>query len=151
MTPNEQLEVFRSALDACRERRFGDASNMLRLLVAGGSDDPRHLSFYGLMLIRSGRSKLEGIDYCRRAVALGRRHPQLQVNLARAYCASGQPTRAAQVLRQGLRGSRGAEPLLLRELERLSPRGKPVLGSLDRDHVLNKYLGRFRSRFQRAG
>ena len=151
MTPKERHEVFRNALDACRERRFDEACNMLRLLIAGGSGDPRHLSFYGLTVIRSGRSKREGIECCRRAAALGRRQPELQVNLARAYSASGQPTRAAQVLRQALRTSRVPEPLLLSELERLSPRSKPVFGSLDRNHVLNKYLGRFRSRFQRAG
>ena len=151
MTPKEELKLFRGALDACRERRFGDAANMLRLLVAGGSDDPRHLSFYGLTLVHSGRSKVEGIDYCRRAAARGRRQPQLQMNLARAYCASGQPRRAVQVLRQALRTSSAPEPTLLKELQRLSPRGKPVLGSLDRDHLLNKYLGRFRSRLQRAG
>ena len=151
MTPDEQLKVFRGALDACKERRFGEASNMLRLLVHAGSNDPRHLSFYGLMLARSGRSKVEGIEYCRRAAALGRNQPQLLVNLAHAYCASGQLNRAVQVLRQASRTAVVPDPVVLNELERLSPRGRPVFGSLDRNHVLNKYLGRFRSRFQRAG
>ena len=62
-----------------------------------------------------------------------------------------QITRAVQVLRQTLRTSRVPDRVVMKELERLSPRGKPVLESLDRNHVLNKYLGRFRSRFQRAG
>ena len=149
MNAQERLRVFRSGLQACRDRRFGEARNKFRLLVADGSRDPHHVSFYGLLLARDRCTVRDGIELCQRAVTLGGGEPQLYLNLARAYTAGGLRMRAVKVLRQGLRYSKTHRGLQ-REIQRLSPRGDPVLGSLSRNNVLNKYLGRFRSKLRDA-
>jgi hypothetical protein len=100
--------------------------------------------------VRDKRTIREGLEQCQRAVALGSGEPQLYLNLARAYSSTGRRLLAVQVLRQGLRVAR-PHPALQRELNRLSPRSKPVVAVLSRDHVLNKYLGRVRARLGRAG
>ena len=150
MKNQERDLLFRSAREAFRARRYEEASKKLRRLTAAGSREPAHLALYGVTLVQDARTRREGIDVCQRAIRLGCREPELYLGLARAYFAMGSRLRAVQVLRQGLRGSeRPVE--LLREIQRLSPRGKPVLGAFDRDHPLNKYLGRVRARLGGGG
>lgn len=145
MDVQERDRLYRSALESYRARRYEEASRKLARLTATGTRDPKHLSLYGMTLVRDSRTRREGIELCQRAIGWGCRDPVVYLNLSRAYFAMGSRLRAIQVLRQGLRSSVGNAELL-REIERLSPRGKPVLALFHRDHVLNKYLGRVRAR-----
>ena len=149
MDEQERDRIFQSALADFRSERYLDASKKMRLLVADGSQSPEHLSLYGLTLAHNKRTCREGIELCQRAVRLGRGRARLQLNLARAYVATGSRLRGIQALRQGLR-SGGHNPLLARELQRLSPRRSPVIGGLHRDHLINRYLGRVRARLGRS-
>ena len=145
VTLEEKNTVYRKALVACRSGRSADALKLLRGLVASGSNHPRHLSLYGVLLATAGHKRSEGMKYCERALLLGQDDAQNYLNLARVHKFSGHKGKAIYVLRKGLQVI-GSHPGLQREIERLSPRRGPVLGSLHRDHVVNKYLGRVRAR-----
>ena len=140
--------VFRSAVGDYRAGRLNQAAAKSRRLVEDGSNDPRHLSFCGLLVATVNGRVQEGLKLCERAVDLGFADPQVFLNLARLHSSVRRRSRAVNVLRKGLR-TEPDHPGLLREIQRLSPRNKPPLGSLNRDHLLNKYLGLFRARFQR--
>ena len=132
--------VFRSAVGDYTGGRRNQAAAKFRRLVKDGSNDPRHLSFCGLLVATVDGRVQEGLKLCERALDLGFTDPWVHLNLARLHYLVGRRSRAVQVLRTGLH-MEPDHPGLLREIQRLSPRNKPPLGFLDRDHVLNKYLG----------
>ncbi len=141
--------VFRNAFaDYTGGRREQAAVKFFRL-VKDGSNEPRHLSFCGLLMATVKGQIQDGIKLCERAVDLGFSDPLVHLNLARLHYTVGRRTNAVKVLRKGLRFKPG-HPGMLREIQRLSPRSKPPLGFLDRDHALNKYLGARRRTQRRA-
>ena len=75
--------------------------------------------------------------------------PDVYLNLGRLYWQSGQQERALTVLRKGLRSAARGAPSILRELERLNPRSRPVVPPLDRNNPVNKGLGKLRAWVQR--
>ena len=141
--------VFRNAVaDYSGGRREQAAVKFFRL-VKDGSNEPRHLSFCGLLMATVKGQVQDGIKLCERAVDLGFSDPLVHLNLARLHYTVGRRTNAVKVLRNGLRCNPD-HPGMLREIQRLSPRSKPPLGFLDRDHALNKYLGARRRTRRRA-
>ncbi|NIL99984.1 MAG: hypothetical protein GTN89_12465 [Acidobacteria bacterium] len=136
----ERETVFKSAVADYTGGRCKQAAVKLRNLIEDGSNDPRHLSMLGIVTAKQDGNVREGLQLCERAVDLGFTDPWVHLNLARLNLSIGRRTRAVEVLRRGLRAQPG-HPGMLREIQRLSPRGKPPIGFLDRDHALNRYLG----------
>jgi len=139
---HKQMEFgFRQAMASLKGGEIHEAASQLRDLVYSGSTDPRHLTFCGLLMATlEGRMK-EGLALCEQALQLGFSDPDVYLNLARLYSLSGQPQRAVITLRKGMRAIRPQHPIIMRELDRLSPRSAP-LSTLHRDNVLNKNLGK---------
>jgi hypothetical protein len=129
--------------------RGAEARTRLEELLRDGSPDPRHLSYYGLVLAVHDRDLRQGVALCERALLLAGDDPQLHLNLAQAYERTGRRSRALAVLRRAIRAHPHHRPLL-REVQRLSPRRPPVIGSLGRNHALNRVLGKLRARYSRA-
>ena len=140
MDMRQRDAMFQSAFEDFRGGRLSQAATKLCRLVEDGSNEPRHLSFCGLLMATVNGRVREGLELCERALDLGFTDPWVHLNLARLHLSVGRRTRAAHVLRNGLR-MQPDHPGLLRELQRISPRSKPPLGFLDRDHALNRYLG----------
>ena len=140
MDLNQREAVYRSAVGDYTGGRQSQAAAKFLRLVKDGSNDPRHLSFCGLLKATLNGKVEEGLTLCERALDLGFTDPWIHLNLARVHCAAGRVSRAVEVLRKGIRMLPGHQGLL-REIQRLSPRNKPPLGFLDREHVFNKYLG----------
>ena len=84
----------------------------------------------------------EGARACRKAIDEQPYVGQWYVNLATVYEKSRRKDEAVDVLRRGLVAENGHRELLSM-LKKLQPRRKPVIGSLDRDHPINKLLGMF--------
>ena len=140
MDLNQREAMFRSAVGDYTGGRQSQAATKFLRLVKDGSNDPRHLSFCGLLEATLNGKVDEGIKLCERALDLGFTDPRIHLNLARVHCSVGRVSKAVDVLRNGMRTLPG-DAGLLREIQRLSPRNKPPLGFLNREHVLNKYLG----------
>jgi len=140
MDMRQRDAMFQSAFGDFRGGRLSQAATKLSRLVEDGSNDPRHLSFCGLLMATVNGRVREGLELCERAMDVGFIDPLVHLNLARLHHSVGRRTRAARVLRKGLQMAPD-HPGLLQEIKRISPRAKPPLGFLDRDHALNRYLG----------
>lgn len=153
MTSEDRTRLFQTALRAYRRRIMLQAFEGFRRLVEDGSSDPRHLSYYGLLLaIVKGRVR-EGLELCESALETAFYDPEMYLNLARLHFRTGWKSQAVKVLRNGLRIDPG-DPDLLQEIRRVSPRSDRPLSFFDRDHFLNHHLGRLRgwlrNRLERA-
>jgi len=148
MTHQQMQSGFLRAMASYKGGRTHDAASQLQDVVYSGSTDPQHLSFCGLLTATvEGRVK-EGLALCRDALELGFSDPDVYLNLARLYSLSGQRKRAVNILRKGFHAVDGQHPGIISELDRLSPRSKP-LSTLHRDNVLNKHLGKLRAWVQK--
>jgi len=125
------------------ELQFADA--LIARLLEQGSNNPVHLSYAGLLRVLAQRDVKKGLEMCEQAVILGAFDPVVFLNLARLHVATGFRTQAVTTLRQGLRVHSG-DPVLLDEIERLSPRRPRVIEGLDRAHPANRVLGKLASR-----
>ena len=130
---------FKQGLLLCRKGKIADAATIFRQIIETGSEEPLHLSYYGLVTATVHGSRREGLDYCRRAMQYDSSEPDVVRNLARLYEIGGENHKAIKTLRQGLR-SNPSHPKLLNQINRLSPRKTPPLSMVDRDNVLNKHL-----------
>jgi tetratricopeptide (TPR) repeat protein len=81
----------------------------------------------------------DAISLCRQALEEDPGNSLHYLHLGRIYAMAGQRTKAMTILRQGLQCEDNAA--LLRELTLLGERKEPVFRSLERSHLLNKFLG----------
>jgi predicted Zn-dependent protease len=145
MDAQERAFLFESAMEDYRARLFTFSARTLRRLVDDGSVEPFHLSYCGLLTAMTRRQAEDSIALCRRAVEKdGRRHSELYWNLARVLAIHRRRGEAVSILEQGL-ALHPDDPRLRRELQKLVPRAKPVIGLLPRRHPLNKFFGIARS------
>ena len=126
----EALAFFNGAVEI--ERRFG-------------SDRPqaRYLSYYGLCLSYTNGDPHEAVRACREAATLEGYRPEVCWNLGQVLLHLGRRAEAYQALQRGLRMQPG-HPGILKDLEKMGQRKRPVLPFLQRSHPINIWLGRLR-------
>jgi predicted Zn-dependent protease len=149
MHKTDQDGVFQQSVQAYRLGRLDEAARGFRGLVDSGTIDPLHQSFHGLMLALRENRRQEGRELCERALVLSPDRPEAYLNLARVYKTMGWKRRSIDTLRRGL-SARPKDPALLREIRHASPRRKPPFATLERDHPLNKFLGKLQARLASA-
>ncbi len=130
---------FKRGLGLCRKGQVVDAAVVFRDLIESGSEEPLHLSYHGLLTATVHGLRREGLQYSQRAMQFGASEPDVASNLARLYELNGQPRKAVETLRRGLRENPG-HARLVGQIDRLSPRKKPPLSMVDRNHAINKHL-----------
>jgi len=148
MNLQERQATFNKAIACYRFGRTEESRHELRRLVDDGSCDPKHLSFYGLVVATSEGKVMEGLEFCERALTLDYYNPEMHLNLAHVYAAGGSRERAVHTLLRGLRLA-PKDLRLHHEIRRLRPRSRPVVAFLRRSHPLNKYLGLARHRLSK--
>ncbi len=141
--------VFKRAIASYHQGHPHRAARELRLLIEDGSADPRHLSYYGLLIAITEKKVREGSILCMQAVEEAFYDSAMYLNLATLYSRSGKRNQAKAVLLKGLHMD-PEDPALLREISRVNPRSIPPLRFLSRKHPLNKYLGLARTRLFRT-
>ncbi len=107
-------------------------------------NDPFAMSYYGRAVAEVQHQYQQGIVFCEEAVRRMGPHPDLLVNLARAYLAAKNKREAVRALRRAM--ARGVSPAAQAELVALGIRRRPVIPFLPRGFFLNKYLGLLRHR-----
>lgn len=137
--------VFRRALADYRLGRLRESYQGFRCLVDEGSNEPKHLSYCGLLMAAAEGKVREGRALCERALTLDFYDPEVHLNLSQVHLRGGQQDHAVQVLLRGIRII-PRDPRLVREISRLNPRSAPVLSFLERRNPVNKYLGKARAR-----
>lgn len=148
-TAEERREHERQAIERCRRGDWKDGvAELERLLTtpaerAAQALSPLGLSCLGLGWIRLRRQSREGLAFCEQAAKRDFYQPEILLNLAEAYLASGQRGRAAGAVGRGLKiDPDHAE--LLDLARRLGRRRRPVFGALPREHPINKVAGKIR-------
>ncbi|HEY4485896.1 MAG TPA: tetratricopeptide repeat protein [Nitrospiria bacterium] len=139
-----------------REGNFRESLIYFRRIMAHyaegrGEDVPaKVLSYYGLVLGLGENRLQEAVTYCTMAIKKEFYHPEYYVNLSRIFQKANRRASAVDVLYKGLKVD-GQDKAIHSELLKLGVRQKPVIRFLDREHVVNKYLGLLRSRLISGG
>ncbi len=141
--PNESTDqIFSHGLDFLKRNRLTEASNAFRRAFKQDPENPQYLSYYGLIVSLVDDNFQDGINFCRAAIYRAAYEPQLYINLCRVYSKAGQRKKALEALVEGLNNAENHDPLRM-EMKRMGVRRKPTIRFLDRDHILNKAIGRF--------
>jgi tetratricopeptide (TPR) repeat protein len=137
--PNNQAEEnFIKGLQA-----YSNGHEYLALVCFENAADlekaPLYCSYLAFCLAKVRGQYCKAIDLCGEALEKESSNSVHYVNLGRIYELSNQREKALETLRQGLQYQRKNE--VLRELEKLGTRGKPIFPFLKRGNPLNKYCG----------
>lgn len=98
-----------------------------------------YLSYLGLAKVMTGDET--GVDYCRRSAHFEKYNGNLYHNLALVELKLGNRKRAVEAIQGGLSIEKDNRQLL--QLRRdIGTRRNPVLACLNRDHILNRVLGK---------
>ena len=143
-------EVFSQGLEYLRKNRIPEAANAFRRAFKMDPDDPRYLSYYGLILALAEGNLQDAINFCRAAILRAAYEPEFYLNLCKVYSQGGQRKKALETLLEGMNFD-NENVLLKMEFKRLGSRRKPLISFLSRDHVLNKSLGRITYKLRKNG
>ena len=108
-----------------------------RAFVLGSS--PAYSSYLGFCIAKERGQFKKGMFLCRDALEKEPDNPVHYLNLGRIHLAAGDKGEAIKVLRQGL--AHGANQELVGLLNSIGTRKPPVIASLSRENLINKYLG----------
>jgi len=136
---DELGKKFKQGLRMCRKGEVAKAAALFRQVIDSGSEEPLHMSYYGLLTATVHGRRRQGLRLCECAMAYDPSEPDVVSNLARLYELCGDKDKAIQTLRRGLRVT-PRHPRLLGQINRLSPRKEPPLSMVDRDNALNKHM-----------
>ena len=139
MNRDDLNKKFRQGLGLCRKGKVAEAAVLFRQIIESGSEEPLHISYYGLLTAAVHGRRREGLRLCERAMHFDQSEPDVVSNLARLYEICGENLKAIKTLRRGLRAT-PRHPRLLRQINRLSPRKRAPLSMVDRGNTLNKHL-----------
>lgn len=109
------------------------------------------ISWLGLSIARAKKGDLRPAEMlCLEAIEKEYYIPNYYRNLSEVYLIWDKKPEAIQVLKKGLRSTKGDE-LLVNELKKLGVRRKPPIPFLERSHPLNILIGRRRYRMATSG
>ena len=113
------------------------------------NSNPLYLSYLGLSIAAAEKKWDHAEEMCLSAVRLDRTQPQLYLNLAEFYSLAGKKADAVETLLAGM-SEAGRDARLIKFLRKLGVRRPPVVPFLDRDHFVNRQLGKLRYRLLRS-
>lgn len=101
---------------------------------------PALKSYLGFCLAKERRQFKRAIAMCREATTSEPMNSHFWLNLGRVCLLAGQKRPAIKAFRRGLKVNCNQQ--IVEELKRLGLRKTPVFSSLDRDHFLNRNVGK---------
>jgi Flp pilus assembly protein TadD len=145
MPENSAITEFKEGIKLLRNGQSFEAVEYLRHAAESNQQNPYYLSFLGVSVARAQRKWAAAAQLCEAALALRRNEGQLYLNLAEVYVAAGRRDDAIAVLDRALLYA-SADVRIRRARADLGKRSAPVLPFLEREHFLNKSLGKLRHR-----
>lgn len=138
MQNSEAVEIYEKGLQALTNGHeylalvcFEQAANLEKA--------PLYCSYLALCLAKARGKYREAIELCSEALEKDQANSIHYINLGQIYNLAGQREKALDTLRHGLQYQRHDE--ILRELEMLGMRRRPLFPYLRRENPLNKYCG----------
>lgn len=132
------VRMLRNARPYVALEHFRSAANQEK-------NNPYFMSFLGVSLARAERKWGPALEFCETALSMKRNEAQFYLNLAEVYMAAGRREEALGTLDRAL-VSLGNDARIRSARQKLGRRRSPALPFLDRQHVLNRYLGVLRHR-----
>ncbi|HEU0264330.1 MAG TPA: tetratricopeptide repeat protein [Geobacterales bacterium] len=108
------------------------------------TQSPVICSYLGYCLAKERGGVRKGMALCQEAIKAEPRNSVHYLNLGRVLIVAGRKREAIDTFRLGLKQGKNRE--ITRELERLGTRREPVLSFLERESLLNRFLGRMFAR-----
>jgi tetratricopeptide (TPR) repeat protein len=145
MSERRGMIEFKQGITFLRDRHPDQAVDCFRHAVELEQTNPIYLSFLGLSLARAEKKWKPAIEFCETALRMKRNEARLYLNLAEVYVSAGQREKAVQILDAAARNMRD-DAAIKRMRHKLGLRNPVVLPFLDRQHLLNRALGKWRCR-----
>lgn len=136
------LKRVSTALD---EGNIGTAEQHLRRGLQDDPENPRLLSYLSICVASAGRELETAEELARRITKEFPREAAGHFALGTVKLIGNKRRFAFQNFRKA-RQLAGSDPHILEELDRMEPRRAPVFSGLDRNHFLNIFFGRMRTR-----
>ena len=108
--------------------------------AAKNDSSPLLMAYQGYCLALERHEYRKGLGMCMLATEKDPANSKLWLLFGRTCLLAGQKTAAMKAFRRGLKV--GRNPAITAELKRLGLRKSPVVDALDREHPLNRHLGR---------
>jgi tetratricopeptide (TPR) repeat protein len=145
MTENAGVKEFKQGVRMLRNSRPHNALAHFRTAADLEKNNPYYISFVGVSMAQAERNWAPALELCERALSLKRNEAQLHLNLAEVYTLAGRREEALMTLDRAL-ASLGPLVNIKRARQKLGSRRSPALPFLDRQNVVNRYLGVVRHR-----
>lgn len=150
---SEHEELFNKALKLIETGKTREALEILRKLVENMPSsiyeiEARYLSYYGYLTGIVSHNYKRGIELCNEAIKREFFHPDFYLNLGRLYLDVNNRNMAVKTFYKGLKVDK-KDKGLLKEINKLGIRKRPVFPFWDRQHTINKIAGKMRELFYR--
>jgi tetratricopeptide (TPR) repeat protein len=145
-TEPEHMVDFREAVELLKNEYPDKALVRLRRAFESDNHNPYYISFLGLAMARAEQKWDQAAELCETAVQLKRKEIQFHMNLVEVYALAGLRDKALHKLDSALRIF-GDDARLKRARSKVMRRRAPVLPFFERNHFLNRELGKLRHRF----
>ncbi len=149
MSETEAVKEFKEGLSFFRNNYASKAVPHFNRALELDAKNPFYLSYLGLALAAAEKRWEEAEDFCFTALKMKRTQPELYINLSEVYRLAGRKEDAIETLTNGLPMTK-KDPRLVKALHKLGIRRPPVLTFLDRNHFLNRQLGKLRYKLMKS-
>jgi Flp pilus assembly protein TadD len=145
MADSVALTEFKQGVQMLRDEQPNEALVRFRNAADLEKQNPYYISFVGVSLARAERRWTPALKLCEMALSMKHNEAQLYLNLAEVYMSAGRREEALMTLDRA-QASLGRNPRIQQERMKLGSRRPPALPFLNRQNVLNRYLGILRHR-----
>lgn len=137
----ENTQAKKLFTDGMAELESGNTRSALKFFTeaAGLDDAPQVRSCLGYCLARENGDYSRGVSLCREAIRDDSKNSVHYLNLGRIHLIRGDKKEALRIFRDGLLQEDNKS--IKEELKTIGQRKPPIIGSLPREHFLNRFLG----------
>jgi tetratricopeptide (TPR) repeat protein len=145
VTSKETDELLRKGIRLLETSHLEEAATLFEAALtlekkSGSEPSPRLLSYCGYTMAFARKKYMDGLQLCKTAVEKEFYNPDLFYNLGEIYLARGDKKNAHAAFTRGLALAPEHAKICAR-IREMGVRQNPVLPFLDRDNVLNRFLG----------
>jgi len=144
-TEPDHMVDFREGVELLKNEYPEKALVKLRRAFESDKHNPYYISFLGLSMARAEQTWDQALELCETAVQLKRKEIQFHMNLIEVCALAGLRDKTLDKLDSALRLF-GDDARLKRARSKVVKRQAPVLPFLERNHFLNRELGKLRHR-----
>lgn len=134
---------FQLGLQYFRDGYVGKALEQMKAAAEAAPKNPLYASYLGLLVAVAQKDFENAEKLCLMALKLDRGEPQCYLNIAEVYTRGKRAKEAMEALREGMQRTK-RDKRIVDAIARLSGRRSPLFPFLEREHPVNRALGRIR-------